>query len=155
MEHNTQSHRLDQSRPLVSRILEFDIFKSEYWCQFPRNLTKNLSVELVFAEVMGVIKGSISSADTLASLSRDQYLRMSCRLAPSFATESDREKIYDIFECYEKIKHGAGEIDQIDRVTALLAAIKYTPGLSEQLAKAFEEVYVDGLRSKDELEGSK
>ena len=104
---------------------------------------------------MGVIKGSISSADTLASLSRDQYLRMSCRLAPSFATESDREKIYDIFECYEKIKHGAGEIDQIDRVTALLAAIKYTPGLSEQLAKAFEEVYVDGLRSKDELEGSK
>lgn len=94
---------------------------------------------------MGVIKGSISSADTLTPLSREQYLDTSCRIAPTFTACAEREKVYMIYEHYEILKRDIGDIDQIDRVIAMLRAIKSTPGLSKELQQAFDQVYIDGL----------
>lgn len=95
---------------------------------------------------MGVIKGSISSADTLAALSHDQYLfDTSIKIAPTFTTNAEREKVYMIYEQYERVKRDAGAVDQIDRVMALLRAIKNNPGLIKQLGQAFDQVCIDGL----------
>lgn len=127
------------------REVDFYTFKTEYWTKFPVNLTRKISIELVFAEIMGVIKGSISSADTLLSLSRDKYLETSCRIAPTFTAYADREKVFNIYENYERLKRDTGDIDQIDRVIALLRAITNTPGLSKKLQQAFDHVYIDGV----------
>lgn len=129
---------------LEHRVIDFHVFKAEYWVRFPKNLTRNVSVDLIFAEIMGVLKGSISSADTLNPLSREQYFKTSCRLAPAFTTDSERERVYDIYEIYEKMKMERGEIDQVDRVIALLGSIMSNQGFCDQLGQAFEEVYVDG-----------
>lgn len=94
---------------------------------------------------MGIIKGSISSADTLVALTRGQYLQTSCRIAPTFTTEAERERVYNIYELYEKLKRETGDIDQIDRVLALLRDIRKIPGLSNHLEQAFDLVYIDGL----------
>jgi superfamily I DNA/RNA helicase len=93
---------------------------------------------------MGVIKGSIASADTLRSLSLEQYLSTSERSAPTFTTELERTQIYDIYERYEKFKSDQGDIDQADRVANLLREMKTTPGLSNTLQQAFQELYIDG-----------
>ena len=93
---------------------------------------------------MGVIKGSIISADTLAALPRDQYLKTSCRLAPAFATDRERENVYEIYQQYEKRKRATNEIDLIDHVIALLKEINRLPALGSRLADAFEEIYIDG-----------
>lgn len=50
-----------------------------------------------------------------------------------------------IYEHYEILKRDIGDIDQIDRVIAMLRAIKSTPGLSKELQQAFDQVYIDGL----------
>lgn len=128
-----------------SRQVDFYVFKTEYWCRFPREITKNVSLELIFAEIMGIIKGSISSADTLVALTRGQYFQTSSRIAPTFTTEAERERVYNIYELYEKLKRETGDIDQIDRVLALLRDIRKNPGLSNHLEQAFDLVYIDGL----------
>lgn len=108
-------------------------------------LTSAFPAELVFSEIMGVIKGSISSAETLAPISRQQYLATSCRLAPTFSTELERDRVYSAFERYEKIKKQRGEIDDIDRVIELLRSIKKAPTLRKSIRQCFEEIYVDGM----------
>lgn len=129
------------------RVIDFNIFKTEYLEHLSGALTSAFPAELVFSEIMGVIKGSISSVETLAPLSRQQYLETSCRLAPTFSTESERDRVYSAFERYEKIKKQRGEIDDMDRVIALLRSIKETPTLGQSIRRCFEEIYVDGMSS--------
>lgn len=95
---------------------------------------------------MGVIKGSISSVDTLAAISREEYSRASSRLAPTFATDQERRQLYDTYEQYERLKLESGDIDQIDRVRSLLEVIQSTPDLSTRLGEAFDNVYIDGMK---------
>ncbi len=136
------------------RLLDFNAFKTQYWDKFPKDLTKFAPVDLVFAEIMGIIKGSLSSASTLTALSRDQYVETSYRLAPTFATKYERERVYALYEVYERLKGKKGEIDQVDRVVRMLEAIKTTPGLSTQLGHAFEGIFVDGLSSRFRIHNS-
>lgn len=126
------------------REVDFYTFKTEYWKKIPRKVTKSISLELIFAEIMGVIKGSISSTYNLAALSREQYLGISDRVAPIFTTIAEREKVYKIYEHYERVKGEMGDIDQIDRVMDLLRVIKNTTGLSDRLQE-FDQVCIDGL----------
>jgi hypothetical protein len=109
-------------------------------------------VELVYAEIMGVIKGSISSADTFSPLSRSRYLSTSCRLAPTFSAEPERDRVYTIFEQYERVKHQRGEIDYVDRVIALLKSVNESPSFCSQIRHAFDEVYVDGRMATERSE---
>lgn len=93
---------------------------------------------------MGVIKGSLLAAKTLTALSREEYLRTSCRMAPAFSSEPERDRVYSIFERYEKLKSEANEIDQVDRVRDILSLIRKQNKPDSHLRHAFEEIYVDG-----------
>lgn len=126
-------------------MLDFNVFKTEYWCRLPKNLIKSDSPNLVFAEIMGVIKGSLLAAKTLTALSREEYVHTSCRMAPAFSSELERNRVYSIFERYEKLKFDANDIDQVDRVRNMLSMIRTQNKSDSRLGYAFEEIYVDGL----------
>lgn len=101
--------------------------------------------DLVFAEIMGVIKGTASLLSDFRPLSRDEYRSMSSRLAPTFATEDKRDRIYDIYEAYEHKKKQNGDYDAIDRVKTVLNEVTGNTVLRRRLEGLFEEVYVDGM----------
>lgn len=94
---------------------------------------------------MGVIKGSLLAAKKLTALSREEYLHTSCRMAPAFSSELERDRVYSIFERYEKLKSDANDIDQVDRVRDMLSMIRAQNKPDSRLGNAFEEIYVDGL----------
>lgn len=100
---------------------------------------------LVFAEIMGIIKGTTSYTSGFRPLTREEYLTMSARLAPTFAAEANRNCIYDIFEAYEAKKKHRGDYDAIDRVKVVLNELTGNSALQRRLKGLFEEVYVDGM----------
>lgn len=100
--------------------------------------------ELLFSEIMGIIKGSGPTAWSLESLTREQYLSRSSKRSQSFSAEADREKVYSAFERYEKLKRQRNEIDELDRVLGLLRFLKKDPMLAQIARQCFEEIYVDG-----------
>jgi hypothetical protein len=135
--------RVKIKRHRKPQLVDFHAFRLDYWPKFPGKLTKGLPAELVFAEVMGVIKGS-SSRTSLAPLNRGEYFARSCRLAPAFARGSERVRIYDIFEMYEALKVDWGDVDYVDRVVRVLEAVRGDHMLERHLQSAFDEVYFDG-----------
>lgn len=142
----SQAHRakLVTGQP-SGQFVDFQAFRLDYWPRLPHGITKHISVDLVFAEIMGVIKGSNSSRESLSPLSREEYLKKSSRLAPAFQSEAERSRVYDAFEAYEKLKAAAQRIDHIDRVVELLRAVRADPPLQQVLATNFDEVYIDGM----------
>ena len=131
-----------------SQLVDFRTFKLDYWPRFPQKITKRLGVNLVFAEIMGVIKGSASSGQCLTPLSRQEYLDRSCRLAPIFVTEDDRALVYDIFERYEEMKEEHQDVDNVDRVVKLISAVRQSASLKQLLESAFDEVYIDEVQDQ-------
>lgn len=97
---------------------------------------------------MGVIKGSASSGQSLASLSRQEYLDRSCRLAPVFVLEDDRSHVYDIFERYEDIKKENQDVDNVDRVVRMISVIRRNTSLKQLLQSAFDEVHIDEVQDQ-------
>ena len=122
--------------------MDFTIFKAAYWPKLwaPRHMDAGL----VFSEIMGVIKGAGSSKNGFCPLSREEYIARSPNLAPSFPTQSDRERLYGLYENYERIKSQRGEHDSIDKVTALLNTIT-VPSMKRKLYNILHEIYVDGM----------
>lgn len=127
------------------QIVDFTIFKAAYWQQFPTTLRAGLEPDLVFTEIMGVIKGAASLLTGNRPLSRDEYRAKSSRLAPTFAKEGDRDRVYNVFEHYENKKRQNGDYDGIDRVRVILDELSENTGLRGRLETLFEEVYVDGI----------
>lgn len=148
LENTTRIWRRQDFPELVGQVVDFYTFKVGYWPRFSHAITKDLSVNLVFAEFMGVIKGSASSAESLAPLPREEYLKRSCRMAPTFATEVKRALVYDLFELYETLKISRGDMDYIDRVVRVLKAMRQDPSLTRQLSSKFEEVYIDEIQDQ-------
>ena len=130
---------------LQPQIVDFHSFQLDYWPHFPPKLTKDLPIELVFSEIMGVIKGSISSKQSLAPLGLEDYLNRNSRLAPSFVLEDDRKRVFEIFKSYEKTKFERREEDLVDRVVHILEALRKNPELKQKLSAAFDEFYIDGM----------
>ena len=130
------------------QLVDFHAFKLDYWPKMPTHLTKTLPIELVFAEIMGTLKGSASSKSSLAPLSRSQYYERSCRIAPTFTLESDRSRVYDIFEYYERLKRQWCDVDYVDRVVAVLDALKKDSVLSHTLRSCFDEAYIDEVQDQ-------
>ena len=120
----------------------------DYWPGLPRSLTRKVSVNLVFSEIMGVIKGSASSGKFLTFLSRQDYLNRSCRLAPVFKAEDDRSVVYDIFERYEEMKKENQDVDNVDRVMRIMRAIRRNRSLKQLLESTFDEVYIDEVQDQ-------
>ncbi len=131
-----------------SQTVDGYAFQLDYWPRLPHTLTKDFSVGLVFAEIMGIIKGSASSRDTLAPLQRNEYLLRSCRLAPNFVLETERSRVYDIFEKYETLKISRGDVDYVDRVVRILKAVRQDPSLKRVLRTTFDEIYIDEIQDQ-------
>lgn len=128
------------------QLVDFETFSTVYWPRLPSHVTKKLPVALVFAEIMGVIKGSTASRKLLSPLSRSEYLKRSSRLAPTFALDSDRSALYDFYEAYESYKERHSGIDYVDRVIYVLKAIRKDERLRETLSKAFDEIFIDEVQ---------
>jgi len=141
--------KIDNSRNI--RVTDFTKFSIEYWGRLSANLRKGIPADLAFLELMGVIKGSVSRATDFEPLSRKQYLGHRWRLA-NFASERDRDAVYDIYEWYERAKDKRGDIDQADRVIKVMKALEAfrSSGVPEdgeferKIRSLLDEIYVDG-----------
>lgn len=122
-------------------MIDFPLFNAAYWQQSTSRSRAGFEPDLVFAEILGIIKGTTSYIAGFRPLTRDEYRAMSSRLAPTFATEANRNHMYDIYEVYETKKKRNGDYDAIDRVKVVLDKLKGNSVLNG----LFEEVYVDGM----------
>jgi hypothetical protein len=125
------------------QVVDFTLFRSEYWGQFPTSLRGKHEPGLVFAEIMGIIKGFAFTSDHLKALSRDEYLSLSHKRAPTFDYEQ-RSEIYGIFKAYEKLKSRYGDRDGVDRVVSILRLLGSSENAQETVCNILEELYVDG-----------
>lgn len=125
-------------------MVDFNAFKVEYWTCLAGIIPSQCPPELLFSEIMGVIKGSSLTAMSMEWLAREQYLSRSSKASPAFSGEADRERVYAAFERYEKLKKQRNEVDELDRVLGLLRSLRNDPALSQLARQGFEEIYVDG-----------
>lgn len=144
--HDRRNARGTGALKRASQPVNFITFSLEYWQRLPTALTRRIPMDLAFIDIMGVIKGSASLASNLEPLSRDAYIARRWKLAPNFTTDSDRKAVYTLYEHYEKIKMGRGEVDDTDRVIRVLEALKKDPELFRTVEMFLDEVYVDGKR---------
>ena len=91
-----------------------------------------------------MIKGSSRSLESLAALHQGEYVARSRRLAPSFVLDDERNRIYSVFESYEALKTGRGEVDDVDRVVNVLKTMRRDANVKALLGSAFDEIYIDG-----------
>ena len=131
----------------TKRHVDFYTFRLEYWPKLAALLKdKRITPELVFAEIMGVIKGSQSSSNTLRPLSRQEYLELNHRAAPNFNTESERSTVYDAFNKYQTLKTLANAFDGVDQVIDILRLIRQNKMLQDAFGAAFDEIFVDEVQ---------
>ncbi|XP_060209393.1 uncharacterized protein LOC132636503 isoform X2 [Lycium barbarum] len=104
--------------------VNYDRFCSFYWPHFSTQLTKNLDHSRVFTEILSYIKGGLKSGDFHdGKLTKEAYSLMSeCRVSTISAEKRDR--IYGIFQDYEKMKIDRGEYDIADVVNDLHIRLK-------------------------------
>ncbi|KAJ5109865.1 hypothetical protein N7532_002510 [Penicillium argentinense] len=127
-------------------VIDYHIFKNEYWGGLSMYAPAGCSVELAFAEIMGVIRGSRSCAQELRPLTRDEYMEKGAKASPTSPSGSEREKIYDVHERYERLKKQRCQLDDLDRVMTVLTHIIGSPNFAAQLRNCFEEIYVDEIQ---------
>ncbi|KAF8420242.1 hypothetical protein EV426DRAFT_566796 [Tirmania nivea] len=145
--YNTDSTR-------VPREVDAQIFIDHYWSKIPGGTKGIIPVDLVFSEIMGIIKGSASGLPgrSLKSLTREEYLNKSCRVAPLFTSEAERKQVYMIYESYEKLKGKYRDWDGVDRTREVLLQMRETPALVSRLRDVIEEIYVDEIQDQRLLE---
>ncbi|RPB01636.1 P-loop containing nucleoside triphosphate hydrolase protein [Choiromyces venosus 120613-1] len=150
--------KIDSSK--FTQVIDFKRFKLEYWQHLPSKLKRGIPVDLAFLEIMGVIKGSISSASNFEPLSREEYLGKRWRLAPNFASMQERAAVYDIYEWYERKKKKLYDIDQTDRVIKVMKALETFKSsdkeedrnLEKKIRRVLDEIYVDEVQDQRTLE---
>ncbi|KAI5850467.1 P-loop containing nucleoside triphosphate hydrolase protein [Morchella snyderi] len=128
------------------RRVDFSKFKRAYWPSFPLHLRKGISVDLVFAELMAVIKGG-NYASGFLPLTKQGYLKISSRLAPTFLEGSkERESVWKMYELYENRRRGIGEWDDLDRCRDIRKGLSNDQELLERLQTVIGECYVDEVQ---------
>ncbi|KAL8986590.1 MAG: hypothetical protein Q9177_004130 [Variospora cf. flavescens] len=144
-DHEREAARSHDHQDLARRCVDFRLFKQDYWPKISTD-TSRLPLSLVFGEIMGVIKGSASTSDTLEPLTLTEYLNASSRISPLFTLEVERAEVYQLFEDYEKLKRRRSEIDYVDRAINLLGAIRTDHVLQQMMASSIEELYIDEVQ---------
>ena len=129
------------------KFVDFKSFRHRYWTHFSLDLRKNLSVDLVFSEIMKIIKKSIHTCTTLQYLNAQSYQRFNVRVASNFPFNHDRSKVFRIFERYKKLKLENREIDFIDFVVSLLRRLQKNQRIKSRFASCFHEFYVDKIQN--------
>ena len=122
-------------------------FRLDYWPCLPEDVQK-LSATLVFSEILGVIKGSTQSSISLVPLTRQEYLSISPRLAPTFVLEQERERIYRCYEHYERLKSERQGYDDVDCVVQLLRILREDVQFLHVVQDHIQEIYVDEIQDQ-------
>lgn len=120
-------------------------FKTKYWPVLSRvqsPMFKGFEPGIVFAEIMGVIKGFSSSSSNFRHLTRGEYKALRARVAPNFSEK--RDHLYILYEHYEAMKEIQGERDGVDRVLEVMKELKNGDQLRRRLHGFLHEIYVDG-----------
>ncbi|RPA76351.1 hypothetical protein BJ508DRAFT_331206 [Ascobolus immersus RN42] len=130
------------------REVTYEVFVRDYWDRLPC-IKKGIPVDLVFAEILGIIKGSDFEAG-LQCLTREAYLAASTRLAPLFQTKAQRSLVYDLYEAYERKKIEYGDWDAIDQVKLVLTDFADTKALdiANRVRHTIDEVYLDEVQDQ-------
>ncbi|KAK2635999.1 hypothetical protein Ddye_030791 [Dipteronia dyeriana] len=107
-----------------TKEVNYDRFCSLYWPHFNTELTKRLDSSRVYTEIISHIKGGMHAMEVVdCKLSREDYVQLSDGRVSTLSTHK-REKIYDIFLNYEKMKVESGEFDLADLVIDLHQRLK-------------------------------
>ncbi|KAH7325422.1 hypothetical protein B0J17DRAFT_681298 [Rhizoctonia solani] len=103
----------------IRSLIGYDDFLHNYWPSF-RGFTHGLEPNLVWSEIIGVIKGSQAAFNSKDGyLSRTEYVEgLSQRQFSLLA--SVRAKVYSIFELYTKRKSTQHDTDEADRTRVIL-----------------------------------
>ncbi|KAJ1300870.1 hypothetical protein OPQ81_002508 [Rhizoctonia solani] len=103
----------------VRSLIGFDDFLHSYWPSF-RGSTQGLEPNLVWSEIIGVIKGSQAAFNSKEGyLSRTEYVEGLSQRQFSLLVPV-RTKVYSIFELYTKRKSAQYDTDEADRTRAIL-----------------------------------
>ncbi|KAF4379973.1 hypothetical protein G4B88_029965 [Cannabis sativa] len=148
---NGEDLSYDQGRNSRSVLLQtlirkkevnYEKFSALYWHHFSDKLRKKLDPSRVFTEIISHIKGGLQSIEASDSkLSREDYLKLSEGRCSNLSLEK-RERIYDIFQIYEKMKMGNGEFDLADFVNDLHSRLKHERYKADQM----DFVYIDEVQ---------
>lgn len=127
---------------MISKEVNVKTFASSYWSYFDCRLTNKLDAVMVFNEIISQIKGGSGVKEARdGRLSKLDYTQLS--KGRSALRRKQRERIYDIFLNYEKMKNEKGEYDLADLVIDLhhrLESFQYT---GDQM----DFVYVDEVQA--------
>jgi ATP-dependent exoDNAse (exonuclease V) beta subunit len=114
-----------------------------------QELRKGVSAALVFAEVMGVIKGSVEALVSPAGhLSEQAYLALAQQRTSSL-TVLQRQQVYSLYLQYERYKRQAWQYDHMDRVLYVYRQLAAADAAGEPLVDRCQEVdrvYVDEVQ---------
>lgn len=132
---------------IVSKEVTVKSFASSYWSYFSGHLTKKLDAVVVFNEIISQIKGGLGAKEALdGRLSKLDYTQPA--MDRSTLSRKQRERIYDIFLDYEKMKKEKGEYDLADLVSDLHHRLKGFQYTGDQM----DFVYVDEAQALTMME---
>ncbi|XP_031742058.1 uncharacterized protein LOC101214394 isoform X2 [Cucumis sativus] len=132
---------------IVSKEVSVKSFASSYWSYFNGHLTKKLDAVVVFNEIISQIKGGLGAKEALdGRVSKLDYTRPA--KGRSTLSRKQRERIYDIFLDYEKMKKEKGEYDLADLVSDLHHRLKGFQYTGDQM----DFVYVDEAQALTMME---
>ncbi|KAI8552028.1 hypothetical protein RHMOL_Rhmol06G0232800 [Rhododendron molle] len=99
--------------------VNYERFFSFYWPRFNCQLTKKLDPSKVFTEIMSHIKGGLGVGKTHeGKIRQEDYVILSEGRVSTLSRER-RERIYSIFQDYERMKKDIGDFDSADFVNDL------------------------------------
>lgn len=137
-------HSLDEDE--VFRFVNFQSFKLDYWFKFSVILAAKFSIELVFVEIMKIIKNSLFSWETLKVFSRNKYLQLNSRLISVFIFETEKLQIYNIFEKYQALKLHRRESNGMNQIMKTIMTMKENQILKNYFEASFDKIYIDEVQ---------
>ncbi|CBI27489.3 unnamed protein product, partial [Vitis vinifera] len=125
-----------------TKEVTYDRFSSSYWPHFNSQLTKKLDSSSAFTEIISHIKGGLKGGRVPdGKLSREDYVLLSEGRVSTLSGQK-RERIYDIFQDYEKMKMERGEFDLADLVIDLHHRLRQQRYMGDEM----DFVYIDEVQ---------
>jgi superfamily I DNA/RNA helicase len=145
--HEVRKHSLGKIRAgsvdlqtfIRKKEVNYERFSSSYWPHFNDRLTKNLDSSRVFTEIISHIKGGPQALEVGdGKFSGKDYVSLSEGRVSSL-NKRKRERIYEIFQNYEKMKVKNGDFDMADLVIDLHCRLRVERYKGDEI----DFVYVD------------
>lgn len=131
--------------------VDFALFDQQYWPRMNQVLRKGISAALVYAEVMGVIKGSVealvSRVAPVGHLSEQAYLALAEQRTSSLTVP--QRQVYALYRQYEHLKGQAWQYDHMDRVLYVYRQLAAADAKGQPVVGSCQQVdrvYVDEVQ---------